>query len=81
MIEVGEFVRTKNGDIYKIEDGTEFYEDSVNLGIIIQPEVDGIWVDKKHYYYVEKDKITKHSKNLIDLIEVRRHIRNKNRVI
>jgi len=32
-IKVNEFVRTKDGQIYKIEDGTEFYEDS-NKGTI-----------------------------------------------
>ena len=72
MIEVGEYVRTKDGQIYKIEDGTEFYEDSVNVGIGIIPEVDGIWVDKEHFTYIDKRQIVKHSKNIIDLIEVRR---------
>lgn len=69
MIEVGEYVRTKDGQIYKIEDGTEFYEDSVNVGIGIIPEVDGIWVDKEHFTYIDKRQIVKHSKNIIDLIE------------
>ncbi|MBR0426867.1 MAG: hypothetical protein IJK18_01525 [Clostridia bacterium] len=68
-IKVNEFVRTKNGQIYKIEDGTEFYEDSVNVGIGIIPDVDGIWVDKEHFTYVDKREIVKHSPNLIDLIE------------
>lgn len=68
-IKVGEYVRTKDGQIYKIEDGTEFYEDSVNVGIGIIPEVDGIWVDKEHFTYVDKTNIVKHSHNLIDLIQ------------
>lgn len=69
MIEVGEYVRTKDGQIYEIEDGTEFYEDSVNVGIGIIPEVDGIWIDKEHFTYIDKRQIVKHSKNIIDLIE------------
>lgn len=68
-IKVNEYVRTKNGQIYKIEDGTEFYEDSVNVGIGIIPDVDGIWVDKEHFTYVDKREIVKHSSNIIDLIE------------
>lgn len=55
-IEVGEYIRTENGQIYKIEDGAEFYE--------------GIWVDKKHHTYVNNRDIIKHSPNIIDLIEV-----------
>lgn len=69
-ISINEYVRTKDGQIYKIEDGTEFYEDSVNVGIGIIPEVDGIWVDKEHFTYIDKRQIVKHSKNIIDLIEV-----------
>lgn len=69
-IKVNEFVRTKDGQIYKIEDGTEFYENSVNVGIGIIPDVDGIWVDKEHFTYVDKRDIVKHSPNLIDLIQV-----------
>lgn len=68
-IKVNEFVRTKDGQIYKIEDGTEFCEDSVNVGIGIIPDVEGIWVDKEHFTYVDKRDIVKHSPNLIDLIQ------------
>ena len=68
-IKVGEYVRTKKGYIYKIEDGEEFYEDSVNVGIGIVPDVEGIWVDKEHFDYVDKREIAKHSPNIIDLIE------------
>lgn len=68
-IKVGEYVRTKDGQIYKIEDGTEFYEDSVNAGLGIIPEVEGIWVDKEHFTYVDKRDIVKHSSNIIDLIQ------------
>lgn len=68
-IKVGEYCRTKDGQIYKIEDGAEFYEDSVDVGLGIIPEVEGIWVDKEHFTYVDKREIVKHSSNLIDLIE------------
>lgn len=68
-IQVGEYVRTKDGQIYKIEDGTEFYEDSVNVGLGIIPDVDGIWVDKEHFTYVDKREIVKHSPNLKDIIQ------------
>ena len=68
-IKVEDWVRTKDGQIYKIEDGTEFYEDIVNVGIGIIPDVDGIWVDKEHFTYVDKRDIVKHSSNLIDLIQ------------
>lgn len=76
-IKVNELVRTKDGQIYKIEDGTEFYEDSVNVGIGIIPDVDGIWVDKEHFTYVDKRDIVKHSPNLIDLIECGDYVNGK----
>lgn len=57
-IEVGEYVRTKNGEIHKI--------------IEINNPNDELWT----YYKFEnnmgdyKEKIVKHSKNIIDLVEV-----------
>lgn len=69
-IEVGEYVRTKEGFIYRIENGEEFYADSVDLGIGILPDVDGIWIDREYSDYIDKRDIFKHSKQLIDLIEV-----------
>ena len=69
-IEVNEYVRTKEGFIYKIENGEEFYEDSVDVGIGIIPDVDGIWIDRECLDYIDKRDIVKHSKQLIDLIEV-----------
>lgn len=69
-MKVGDYVRTKNGYIYKIEDGEEFYEDSVDVGIGVIPDVDGIWVDKEHFQYVDKREIKKSSPNIIDLIKV-----------
>ena len=69
-IEVNEYVRTKEGFIYKIENGEEFYEDSVDVGIGIISDVDGIWIDRECLDYIDKRDIVKHSKRLIDLIEV-----------
>ena len=68
-IEVNEYVRTKEGFIYKIENGEEFYEDSVDVGIGIIPDVDGIWIDRECLDYIDKRDIVKHSKRLINLIE------------
>lgn len=70
MIEVNEYVRTKDGFIYRIENGEEFYADSVDVGIGIIPDVDGIWIDRECLDYIDKRDIVKHSKQLIDLIEV-----------
>lgn len=69
-IEVGEYVRTKNGIIYKIENGEEFYADIIDVGIGIIPDVDGIWIDEEHLDYIDKRDIVKHSKQLVDLIDV-----------
>ena len=68
-IEVNEYVRTKEGFIYKIENGEEFYEDSVDVGIGIIPDVYGIWIDRECLDYIDKRDIVKHSKQIIDLIE------------
>ena len=51
-IEVGEYVRLQNGEIFKIDENTTNYYNS-----------------NKEYITNE---IVKHSKNIIDLIEVRR---------
>lgn len=69
MLEVGEYVRIRDGQIVKLENNEEFYEDSVDVGIGIIPAVDGIWIDKEYLNYIEKEEIVKHSKNIIDLIE------------
>ena len=69
MIEVNDYLRTKDGIIYKIENGEEFYEDSVDVGMGIIPEVDGIWIDRECLDYIDKRDIVKHNKQLIDLIE------------
>ena len=53
-IQIEEYVRTKEGFIYRIEDGEEFFEDSVDVGIGIIPDVEGKWVDKEHLNYIDK---------------------------
>lgn len=73
-IKVGEWVRSKDGQIIKLENNEEFYEDSVDVGIGIIPSVNGIWTDKECMSYIEKDNIAKHSFNLIDLIEVNDYV-------
>ena len=79
-MKIGDYVRTKDGYIYKIEDGEEFYEDYLDVGIGVIDDVDGIWVDKYHFQYVDKREIVKSSPNIIDLIEVDDYV-NGNRVI
>lgn len=68
-IRVGEYIRTKDGRIVKLENNKEFHEDSIDVGIGVIPAVDGIWIDNKHIDYIEKKDIAKHSFNIIDLIE------------
>ena len=64
-IKVGEYVRTKNGEIHKVED----IED---LRIHIQTEkiMFRSWVEDYYGTHKEDRFIVKHSKNIIDLIEV-----------
>lgn len=61
-IEVGEYVRIKNGDIRKIVRITEGKEKTV-FGKY------GLDKPYNNCYSVAKSKIIKHSKNIIDLIE------------
>lgn len=63
-IEIGEYVRTEGGNIIKI-DGSWKYSTN-NSGTILYTNISQIPVE----YYTEN--IVKHSKNIIDLIEVRR---------
>ena len=72
-MEVGEYVRTKYGAIYKVKNIIDFKKEnskpyrggsSGNLVIITNnPKEDVVW---KNY----TEEIVKHSKNIIDLIEV-----------
>ena len=64
-IEVGDYVRTEWG-IRKVKKIT--IEPEVDIGIAIMPEVTALWTSKSEYF--EAKDIYKHSKNIIDLIEV-----------
>lgn len=61
-IKVGEYVRLKSGRIGKVE-SVDYFKDGSLMGIDCK--------DIRHYILAEF--IAKHSFNLIDLIEVRRH--------
>ena len=70
-IKSGEYVRTKDGVIAKVENIETYYADKVYWfdKVIYRDYEDGI----KHLYdYKLEEYILKHSKNIIDLIEVRR---------
>lgn len=63
-IKVGEYVRTKRGYLYKIK---RIRKSNVSEEVyIVRAHGDN------YSFYLRKDNITKHSKNIIDLIEVRR---------
>lgn len=64
----GMYVRTDNGQITK--NYGEFYEPSVDIGVGIMEEINGVWIDKEHVDYIDKKHIVKASFNIIDLIEV-----------
>lgn len=70
-IQVGEYVRTKKGIIYKIETVN-------NYGTIIKKDDDNDEFKNGINYYatngreINTEDIAKHSFNIIDLIEVRR---------
>lgn len=64
-IEVGEYIRTKQGDISKVR-----YVDEENIFL-----EDSVWskndlYEKTDVLYFDDEEIAKHSKNIIDLIEV-----------
>lgn len=64
-IEIGEYVRTKQGDISKVR-----YIDEENIFL-----EDCVWskndlYEKTDVLYFDDEEIAKHSKNIIDLIEV-----------
>ena len=63
MIEVGEYVRTKDGYIFKIVDID-------NIFIYVDKEVRYIGETNASIDYIKKSSVVKHSKNIIDLIEL-----------
>lgn len=68
-IEVGEYVKTRYGEIGKLQKIT--IEPEVDIGIEIIPEITAYWLNQ--HTYVERKDIAKHSPNIIDLIEERRY--------
>lgn len=62
MIEVNEYVRTKNGYIIRVDENTNIF----NLGWKEQY----IDMETTRYGFTCEEEIVKHSKQLIDLIEV-----------
>ncbi len=69
MIEVNEYVRTKNGYIIKVDENTNIF----NLGYKEQ------YVDMEttKYGFTCEEEIVNHSKQLIDLIEVGDYVNGK----
>lgn len=63
-IEVGEYIRTKNGNIDKID--RYIFESN------IYHCKNGLCIDTENRIGLYLEDIVKHSKNIIDLIEVRR---------
>lgn len=71
-IEIGEYVRTKNNGIKRID--TIFENKTVNkYGYECGSDWDGEW-----YSYIKTTDIVKHSKNLVDLVGVRDVIKVRN---
>lgn len=63
----GMYARTKGFGICKLY--REFFEDSVDVGIGIIPEIDGFFIDEKEINYIEKNEILKARFNITELIE------------
>ena len=74
-LNVDDYVRDKNGRIGKVFDITN--EPSVDIGIGIMPEVNAVWIDKDKINYLYQEDITKHSKDIINLIEVGDYVNGK----
>ena len=71
-IEIGEYIRTKQGDISKVR-----YIDEENIFL-----EDSVWskndlYEKTNVLYFDDEEIAKHSKNIIDLIEVGDYVNGK----
>ena len=66
-INVDDYVRDKNGRVGKVFDITN--EPSVDVGIGIIPEVNAVWIDKDKINYLYQEEITKHSKDIVKLLE------------
>ena len=72
-IEVGEYVRTINGTIFKIIDGNSDNYD-IDFSYLKLEFLEDEWFESNRYndngYFFNERNIIKHSKNIIDLIEV-----------
>lgn len=68
-IEVGEYVRTKNGYIIRVDENTNVF----NLGYKEQY----LDMETTRYGFICEEEIAKHSKQLIDLIEVGDIVKDK----
>lgn len=69
-IEVGEYIRTKGGIIGKVQYVREGYKYRTNTGHVATGQESYLLDNKKQRGSISKPYITKHSKNIIDLIEV-----------
>lgn len=58
-IKVGEYIRTINGNIYKVESLTTFVDSDIH-----------IYVKEKFQVYFRLNEIAKHSRKITDLIEI-----------
>lgn len=79
-IEVGEYVRTKNGTIFKIIDGNSDNYD-IDFSYFKLEFLEDEWFEDNRYndngYFFNERNIVKHSKNIIDLIEVGDYVNGK----
>lgn len=71
-IEVGEYCKTKNGYIARLKEKSENCWNFDNTIIDSYNETSLLFGEDNCYGYDQRENITKHSKNIIDLIEERR---------
>lgn len=79
-IEIGEYVRTINGTIFKIIDGNSDNYD-IDFSYFKLEFLEDEWFEDNRYndngYFFNERNIVKHSKNIIDLIEVGDYVNGK----
>lgn len=79
-IKVGEYVRTKNGNIFKITGGNSDDYD-IDIDYLKLEKTEDDWFENNKYndngYFFDEQHIVKHSPNIIDLIEVRGHCKSR----
>lgn len=79
-IKVNDYVRTKQGNIFKIIGGNEDnYEIDIDYSILEQTEE--FWYESNRYndngYWFDNENVVKSSPNIIDLIEVGDYVNGK----